>query len=64
MWTACSLPPIWSRSGASAAMNEIRWQEELLENPYYENREQVYDDLLEFLSMRKAYLDQAWKMEE
>ena len=48
---------------ASAAMNEIRWKEELLENPYYENRDQVYNDLLEFLSIRKAYLDEAWKME-
>lgn len=60
----CGIMEYKRELGASAAMNEIRWQEELLENPYYENQDQVYDDLLEFLSIRKAYLDQAWKMEE
>lgn len=49
---------------ASAKMNEIRWKEELLENPYYENRSQVFDDLLNFISARKAYLDQTWVMDE
>lgn len=45
---------------ASAKMNEFRWKEELQENPYYKNRQQVFDDLFEFISDRKAYLDQAW----
>ena len=59
----CGIMEYKKELGASAAMNEIRWKEELLENPYYENRDQVYNDLLEFLSIRKAYLDEAWKME-
>ncbi len=49
---------------ASAGMNEVRWKEELLENPYYKNREQVFDDLYSFLSARKTYLDQIWVEEE
>ena len=49
---------------ASAKMNEIRWQEELQQNPYYKNREQTFRDLKEFLTARKAYLDEAWKMEK
>ena len=49
---------------ASAMMNEIRWEEELLKNPYYENRDQVFDDLLDFISARKAYLDQVWVLDE
>ena len=45
---------------ASAKMNEIRWQEELEENPYYKNRQQTFVELKEFLAARKAYLDDAW----
>ena len=37
-------------------------KEEMLKNPYYENRDQVFDDLLEFLRVRKEYLDQAWEL--
>ena len=47
---------------ASAKMNEIRWQEELIENPYYRNREQTFKELKEFIAARKAYLDEAWKL--
>ncbi len=46
---------------ASAKMNEIRWQEELAENPYYESRNQTFAELKEFLAVRKAYLDETWK---
>ena len=49
---------------ASAKMNEIRWQEELEKNPYYKNRQQTFVDLKKFLAARKAYLDEAWKLEE
>lgn len=45
---------------ASAVMNEIRWQEELAQNPYYTNREKTLVELKEFLTARKAYLDEAW----
>lgn len=48
---------------ASAKMNEMRWQEELENNPYYKNREQVFGDLKEFLTARKAFLDEAWTLE-
>ena len=48
---------------ASAKMNEIRWKEELEANPYYKNRQQTFKDLKEFLAARKAYLDEAWKLE-
>lgn len=44
----------------SALMNECRWQEELLQNPYYENRQQTFRELTWFLSERKMYLDEAW----
>ena len=53
-----------NKLAASAKMNEIRWNEELQENPYYKNRQQVFDDLYEFINARKAYLDQAWAVEE
>ena len=47
---------------ASAEMNEIRWQEELNKNPYYKNRKQTFRELKEFLTVRKDYLDEAWKI--
>lgn len=47
---------------ASAGMNEIRWQDELERNPYYKNRQQTFGELKEFLTVRKAYLDEAWKL--
>lgn len=47
--------------GASAKMNEIRWQEELDANPYYKNRNQTFVELKEFLEARKDYLDEAWR---
>lgn len=48
---------------ASAKMNEIRWQEELQQNPYYKNRVQTFQELKEFLGARKEYLDEAWALE-
>lgn len=45
---------------ASAQMNEVRWKDELAENPYYENRQQTFRELKRFISERKAYLDEAW----
>lgn len=49
---------------ASAKMNEIRWLEELNQNPYYKNRQQTFADLKKFLAARKEYLDKAWMLEE
>lgn len=48
---------------ASAKMNEVRWQDELKQNSYYKNRAMTFQELREFLEIRKAYLDEAWKME-
>ncbi|MBR5579590.1 MAG: hypothetical protein IKW28_11450 [Lachnospiraceae bacterium] len=45
----------------SAQMNEIRWKQELMKNPYYKNREKTFGDLEQFIRERKAYLDNAWK---
>ena len=47
---------------ASSKMNEIRWQEELDKNPYYKNRKQTFRELKEFLTVRKDYLDESWKI--
>ena len=44
----------------SAIMNEIRWKEELLKNPYFVNREKTFSDLTDFIEKRKKYLDQEW----
>lgn len=49
---------------ASARMNEVRWQEELKENPYYKNRMETFRELKEFVTARKVYLDEAWKIDE
>ena len=46
---------------ASAAMNEIRWEQELMKNPYYHSREETFRVLEQFLEARKTYLDGVWK---
>jgi len=54
---------IWeyqSELAASARMNQVRWEEELKENVYYENRAETFFDLKEFVTKRKMYLDEAW----
>ena len=45
---------------ASANMNEVRWKEEIKEHHLYEEREQVFKKLKEFIALRKEYLDLAW----
>lgn len=45
---------------ASTAMNHVRWAQELAQNPYYRNREESFEELRNFLTERKAFLDSAW----
>ena len=47
----------------SSNMNHVRWEEELEKNIYYENRKQTFLELKEFIAVRKAYLDETWKIE-
>ena len=44
----------------SAYMNEIRWKQELLNHPYYENREITFRELKDFMKKRTDYLDECW----
>ncbi len=45
---------------ASAGMDEIRWAADFNNNPYYVSRDKSYEDLKEFVKIRKAYLDSIW----
>ncbi|MBQ6887345.1 MAG: CotH kinase family protein [Lachnospiraceae bacterium] len=45
---------------ASAEMNHVRWAQELAKNPYYENREDSFEQLTTFVAQRKEFLDGVW----
>lgn len=45
---------------ASAAMNEIRWQIDLDNNMYYEDRDTEFEQLEEYITDRKTFLDSVW----
>ncbi len=45
---------------ASAAMNEIRWQIDLDNNQYYEDRNTEFEQLKEYIEDRKEFLDSVW----
>lgn len=48
---------------ASAKMDEIRWAADFNNNPYYVSRDKSYEDLKEFVSVRRTYLDSIWTNE-
>ncbi len=45
---------------ASAKMNDIRWQIDLDNNMYYENRDTEFEQLKEYIADRKNFLDSVW----
>ena len=45
---------------ASAAMNEIRWQMDFDNNQYYEDRNTEFEQLKEYITDRKRFLDSVW----
>ena len=45
---------------ASAAMNDIRWQIDLDNNMYYEDRDTEYEQLEKYITDRKTFLDSVW----
>jgi len=45
---------------ASAAMNDIRWQRDLDNNMYYEDRDTEFEQLEEYITDRKNFLDSVW----
>ena len=45
---------------ASAAMNNIRWQIDLDNNMYYEDRDTEFEQLEEYITDRKNFLDSVW----
>ena len=45
---------------ASSAMNNIRWKVDLDNNPYYTDRDTSFSELKEYISQRKAFLDEVW----
>lgn len=45
---------------ASAAMNNIRWQIDLDNNMYYEDRDTEFEQLEEYITDRKCFLDSVW----
>lgn len=45
---------------ASAQMNDIRWQVDLNNNEYYSDRETEYEELKQFITERKDFLDGVW----
>lgn len=45
---------------ASASMNNIRWKKELNKNPYYSDWDDEFEELKNFVSARKAFLDEVW----
>lgn len=45
----------------SAAMNDIRWKQDLDNNPYYTDRESAFEHLKQYMTKRKEFLDNTWK---
>ena len=45
---------------ASAAMNNVRWQIDLDNNMYYEDRDTEYEQLEKYITDRKTFLDSVW----
>ena len=45
---------------ASAAMNELRWQVDFNNNMYFEGRDTEFEQLEEYVTDRKAFLDSVW----
>ena len=45
---------------ASATMNDIRWQIDLDNNMYYEDRDTEFEQLEEYITDRKIFLDSVW----
>ena len=45
---------------ASATMNDIRWQIDLDNNMYYEDRDTEFEQLEEYITDRKNFLDSVW----
>jgi hypothetical protein len=45
---------------ASAAMNDVRWQIDLDNNMYFEDRDTEFEQLKEYITDRKNFLDSVW----
>lgn len=45
----------------SSAMNDIRWKEDLDNNPYYTDRNASFETLKQYMRRRKEFLDNMWK---
>ena len=55
------LPELADTTAASAAMDQVRWQQQYLKNnPDYHSREEEIAFLSEYILKRKAFLDKAW----
>lgn len=55
------LPELAETTAASAAMDQVRWQQQYLRNnPDYQNREEEIAFLSDYISDRKIFLDKAW----
>lgn len=55
------LPEYAEKIAASAAMDQIRWQEQYLaNNPNFQSREEELDFLSNYILNRKVFLDKAW----
>ena len=42
-------------------MNDIRWKQDLDNNPYYTDRESAFEHLKQYMTKRKEFLDNTWK---
>lgn len=55
------LPELAETTAASAAMDQVRWQQQYLKNnPEYQSREEEIAFLSDYILNRKAFLDKAW----
>ena len=58
--TESSLDAYKEGLAASAMMNDVRWQIDLDNNMYYEDRDAEFEQLKEYISDRKKFLDSVW----
>jgi hypothetical protein len=58
--TESSLDAYKEGLAASAMMNDVRWQIDLDNNMYYEDRDAEFEQLKEYISDRNKFLDSVW----
>ena len=50
----------WNTLTASSDMDYIRWQQQYIDNPFYESREESFQTLYEYIQKRMKFLDSVW----